>query len=59
MLRMLNIEIIAQKIFVIRGRKVMLDYDLASLYEVEVKQLKRAVRRNWARFPSDFMFELT
>jgi len=46
-------------IFEIRGVKVMLDYDLATLYEVEVAQLKRQVRRNIERFPEDFMFELT
>lgn len=50
---------IQQKIFEIRGQKVMLDFDLASLYEVETKYLKRAVRQNRKRFPSDFMFELT
>ncbi len=52
-------EIIETKIFVIRGQKVMIDYDLAGLYEVDVKQLKRSVRRNLKRFPEDFMFELT
>ena len=52
-------EIIQNMIFIIRGKKVMLDYDLSSLYGVETKQLKRAVRRNLSRFPSDFMFELT
>ena len=46
-------------IYVIRGAKVMLDYDLASMYEVDVSQLKRQVRRNIDRFPEDFMFELT
>ena len=46
-------------IFEIRGVKVMLDYDLATLYEVEVAQLKRQVRRNIERFPEDFMFQLT
>lgn len=46
-------------IYVIRGQKVMLDSDLAELYEVETKMLKRAVRRNIERFPLDFMFELT
>ena len=49
---------IINKIFVIRGRKVMIDRDLAELYEVETKALKRAVRRNILRFPEDFMFEL-
>ena len=52
-------EIIMSKIFPIRGKKVMLDMDLAELYAVETKQLKRAVRRNTLRFPEDFMFELT
>jgi hypothetical protein len=42
-----------------RGKKVMLERDLADLYEVETKQLKRAVRRNIDRFPGDFMLELT
>ena len=46
-------------IYDIRGAKVMLDYDLASMYEVDVSQLKRQVRRNIDRFPEDFMFELT
>ncbi len=46
-------------IYDIRGVKVMLDYDLASMYEVDVSQLKRQVRRNIERFPEDFMFELT
>ncbi len=47
------------KIYVIRGRKVMLDRDLAELYGVVTKQLKRAVRRNIDRFPEDSMFEMT
>ena len=51
-------ELIASKIYVIRRLKVMLDRDLAELYGVETKQLKRAVKRNLDRFPSDFMFEL-
>ena len=50
---------IEQRIFMIRGQKVILDRDLAELYEVETKQVKRAVRRNMERFPDDFMFELT
>jgi len=45
--------------YLIRGQKVMLDNDLAELYGVETKQLKRAVRRNIKRFPPDFMFELS
>lgn len=51
-------EIIMQKIYLLRGQKVMLDKDLAELYNVDTKQLKRAVRRNITRFPEDFMFEL-
>lgn len=47
------------RIFLIRGEKVMLDFDLAMLYETEAKRLKEAVRRNIKRFPKDFMFELT
>ena len=46
-------------IFLMRGQKVMLDSDLAALYEVETRDLKRAVNRNLDRFPSDFMFQLT
>ena len=53
------IEVIENKIYFIRNVKVMLDSDLASLYDVETKQLKRQVRRNINRFPEDFMFELT
>jgi len=52
-------EIILRKIYEIRGQKVMLDSDLAELYEVETKGLKRAVKRNLDIFPEHFMFELT
>jgi ORF6N domain len=52
-------EVISSKIYFIRDQKVMLDSDLATLYAVETKQLKRQVRRNSERFPEDFMFELT
>lgn len=52
-------ELIMTKIFLIRNVKVMLDSDLAELYEIETKQLKRQVKRNIERFPVDFMFELT
>ncbi|MES2396362.1 MAG: ORF6N domain-containing protein [Bacteroidota bacterium] len=52
-------EIIMNQIYYVRGHKVMLDFDLAALYEVETKQLKRQVKRNIDRFPEDFMFELT
>ena len=55
-----QIEIIRSKIYEIRGQRVMLDSDLAELYGVETKVLKRAVKRNMARFDGDdFMFELT
>jgi len=59
MTELVPIELIASKIYLIRGIKVMLDRDLAELYGVETKVLKQAVRRNIDRFPSDFMFELT
>jgi hypothetical protein len=50
---------IEQAIFLIRGERVMLDRDLAALYEVETRILNQAVKRNRERFPADFMFELT
>lgn len=50
------IEVIARRIYSIRGRKVMLDADLAELYQVPTKALNQAVRRNMDRFPEDFMF---
>jgi chromosome condensin MukBEF ATPase and DNA-binding subunit MukB len=52
-------SIIQQKIFEIRGQRVMLDFDLAALYEVETKVMNQAVKRNLERFPDDFMFQLT
>jgi hypothetical protein len=52
-------EVIMSKIMIIRGQKIMLDHDLAELYEVETKALKQAVKRNIDIFPSHFMFELT
>ena len=52
-------ESIAQRILLIRGHKVMIDADLADLYDVPTKALNQAVRRNLERFPSDFMFQLT
>ena len=52
-------EKIINKIYLIRGMKVMLDFELSELYETETKQLRRQVRRNIERFPKDFMFELT
>lgn len=52
-------EIIANKIFLVRNKKVMLDSDLAALYQVETKRLNEQVKRNMSRFPEDFMFKLT
>jgi len=54
----MQIEKIQTKIYEIRGQKVMLDFDLAELYEVETKNLNLAVKRNLRRFPLDFMFQL-
>jgi len=51
--------LIGSKIYLIRGQKVMLDFDLAEMYDVANKALKQAVRRNIERFPEDFMFEMT
>lgn len=55
----MELELIKRSILEIRGKKVMLDMDLATIYEVETRVLKQAVRRNIDRFPEDFMFELT
>jgi hypothetical protein len=55
----MELQIIQNKIFEIRGYRVMLDFHLAELYGIETGALKRAVRRNIERFPDDFMFELT
>src|SRR5262245_5199279 len=56
---LIPVERIEKAIYLIRGEKVMLDRDLADLYDVETKMLNRAVKRNLARFPADFMFQLT
>ena len=56
---MMELQLIQEKIFEIRGNRVMLDFDLAELYQVETRALKQAVRRNPNRFPGDFMFQLT
>lgn len=53
------VEPLEHKIFLVRGRKVMLDADLAEIYKVETKALNHAVKRNENRFPSDFVFQLT
>ena len=55
----MELSIIQSKIYEIRGIRVMLDFDLAEMYQVETRALKQAVKRNISRFPSDFMFVLT
>ena len=55
----MELQPIQSKIYEIRGQRVMLDFDLAELSQVETRTLKQAVRRNIERFPSDFMFEIT
>ena len=55
----MDLQVIQSKIYEIRGCRVMLDSDLAALYQVETKALKQAVKRNIDRFPDDFMFQLT
>lgn len=54
-----ELEIVRSKIHEIRGHKVMLDFDLADLYQVETRVLNQAVKRNADRFPLDFMFQLS
>lgn len=54
-----NVELIASRILIVRGQRAMLDADLAELYAVPTKVLNQAVKRNRARFPDDFMFQLT
>lgn len=56
---LITIERVEKAIYVIRGEKVMLDRDLAELYEVPTKALNQAVRRNLDRFPADFMFQVS
>jgi len=55
----MELSVLQSKIFEIRGEKILLDFDLALLYEVETRVLKQAVKRNEYRFPVDFMFQLT
>lgn len=55
----LKISQIEKMIYIIRGQRVMLDSDLAKLYQVETKVLNQAVKRNLVRFPTDFMFQLS
>ncbi|MDA1060490.1 MAG: ORF6N domain-containing protein [bacterium] len=52
-------EYVEKKIYLVTGKKVMLDFDLAVLYRIETKNLKRAIKRNLLRFPRDFMFQLS
>jgi hypothetical protein len=59
MKQIITAETIERKIYLIRGQKVMLDGDLAELYDVEIRVLNQAVKRNIKRFPSDFMFQLS
>jgi hypothetical protein len=53
------VELVARRIYIIRGHRVMLDSDLAELYQVATKRLNEAVKRNSSRFPGDFMFQLS
>ena len=55
---LMTIENIRNRVYIIRGQQVMLDYDLAEIYGYEVKRLNEQVKRNIARFPMDFMFQL-
>ena len=55
----MQLQLIQSKIYELRGHRVLLDYDLAELYETETKVLNQAVKRNIERFPADFMFEIT
>ena len=55
----MELQVIQNKIYEIRGQRVMLDFDLAAIYQVETRVLKQAVRRNIERFPDDFLFVLT
>jgi len=55
----MDLQPIQNRIYEIRGCKVMLDFDLASIYQVETRVLNQAVKRNIERFPDDFMFQLT
>ena len=56
---LMTVDTICNRVYVIRGQQVMIDYDLAEIYGYEVKNLNQQVKRNIARFPEDFMFQLT
>ena len=55
----MELQLIQNKIFEVRGSKIMLDFDLAALFGTQTKSLNLAVKRNIERFPEDFMFQLT
>lgn len=55
----MQLQVIQNKIYQVRGERIMLDFDLAEMYGVETRALKQAVRRNMERFPEDFMFQLS
>ncbi len=55
----MQLEIIQNKIYEIRGQRIMLDFDLAEMYEIETRVLKQSVKRNLKRFPKDFMFQIS
>lgn len=56
---LMAVDNIRNRVYIIRGQQVMLDYDLAEIYGYEVKNLNQQVKRNIARFPEDFMFQIT
>ena len=56
---LMTVDNICNRVYIIRGQQVMLDYDLAEIYGYEVKRLNEQVKRNITRFPEDFMFQLT
>ena len=56
---LMTVDNICNRVYIIRGQQVMFDYDLAEIYGYEVKRLNEQVKRNIARFPEDFMFQLT
>ena len=56
---LMTVNNICNRVYIIRGQQVMLDYDLAEIYGYEVKNLNQQVKRNIVRFPEDFMFQLT
>jgi hypothetical protein len=55
----MDLQIIKQRIYTIRDQRIMLDFDLAELYEVETKALNQAMKRNMTRFPDEFVFRLS